>query len=142
MVPRGAESGREMGWEGRGGEGRKKLVDSFQKTLEEGDVTRERILIKLSLLQTQLLSEFFACLPSPLSKFSRFAFEGLLRRPASFHELDKQHNPDLPLHFQCRDKSPKLHWIVPAKTTLVYIRTNYNLNLSEKKPENENLPAG
>ena len=77
MVTRGAENGREMGWEGRGGEGRKKVVDTFQKTLAEGDVIRERILIKLSLLQTQLLSEFFACLPSPLSKFSRSVFEGL-----------------------------------------------------------------
>ena len=67
-----------------GGEGRKKVVDTFKKTLGEGDVIRERILIKLRLLPTQLLSEFFACLPSPLSKFSRSVFEGLLRRPACF----------------------------------------------------------
>ena len=53
------------------------MVDTFQKTLGEGDVIRERILIKLSLLEIQLLSEFFACLPSSLSKFSRSAFEGL-----------------------------------------------------------------
>ena len=60
-----------------GGEGRKKVVDTFQKTLAEGDVIRERILIKLSLLQTQLLSEFFACLLTHLSQFSSSAFEGL-----------------------------------------------------------------
>ena len=36
----------KKGW----GEGRKKVVDTFQKTLGEGDVIRERILIKLSLL--------------------------------------------------------------------------------------------
>ena len=72
MVTRGAENGN-----GVGGERRKKVVDTFQKTLAEGDVIRERILIKLSLLQTQFLSEFFACLPSPLSKFSRSVFEGL-----------------------------------------------------------------
>ena len=68
-----------------GGEGRKKVVDIIQKTLGEGDVIRERILIKLSLLQTQLLSEFFACLQCPLSEFSRSVFEGLRRRPACFH---------------------------------------------------------
>lgn len=72
MVTRGAENGN-----GVGGERRKKVVDTFQKTLAEGDVIRERILIKLSLLQTQLLSEFFACLPAPPSKFSRSVFEGL-----------------------------------------------------------------
>ena len=60
-----------------GGEERKKVVDTIQKTLGKEDVIRERILIKLSLLQTQLLSEFFTCLLSSLSQFSSSAFEGL-----------------------------------------------------------------
>ena len=50
MVSRGAENGKEMGWEGR-----KKAVDTLQRTLGEEDVIREGILIK----------------------FSRSAFEGL-----------------------------------------------------------------
>ena len=53
------------------------MVDTIQKTVGKRDVIRERILIKLSLLQTQLLSEFFACLLTHLSQFSSSAFEGL-----------------------------------------------------------------
>ena len=63
-------------WGGRGGEqesGRHLPKDAGGGGCDKG----KKILIKLSLLQTQLLSEFFACLPSPLSKFSRSVFEGL-----------------------------------------------------------------
>ena len=44
-----------MDGKGVGGEGRKKVVDTIQRTVGKGDVITERILIKLSCSQSSLL---------------------------------------------------------------------------------------